>query len=475
MSQSAAHPAPDASAISHHRAARNRRLRLTLVVGILTKPLALFSRLIIVPLLLRYLGVEGYGLYAAIISTTVILSLANLGLHLGLINRLLDCHAADDKELAGRYFSSLMIPFAGAVAVCVMLWTVVTIAVPWARVFHVTDPRWTAQVGWAVWITGTCTFLGFLVNVPASVYAGYQENARAYGWDAAAKIVTFAAMIGVVYTRWGLIGVAAAACASQVAVYFVNTVSLLRDKPWLMPRWSSVEWRLLRTMIGQGISLSILQGAVGLLYQCDKLLISTILTAAAVTEYALIGDLLLVAYGVYMTVLMPLWSFHGDALRRGDWAWARRGLRLSLAVGLLCVGGCTLLLLVEGDWVVRHWTHGQVTHVPRALVAAVGAMFLARAWVDSRSVLLNAAGVVVPQVAFCLTHVVLNLVVAAIAARHFGVIGVAWATPITALVTSVWGSVWMVRRLGARYAASGEAPPPATPLPVPAVAAVVGE
>jgi Na+-driven multidrug efflux pump len=42
---------------------------------------------------------------------------------------------------------------------------------------------------------------------------------------------------------------------------------------------------------------------------------------------------------------------------------------------------------------------------------------------------------------------VLNLALALMLARPFGVEGVAWATPISAMLTSVWGYPWLMKKL----------------------------
>jgi Na+-driven multidrug efflux pump len=73
-------------------------------------------------------------------------------------------------------------------------------------------------------------------------------------------------------------------------------------------------------------------------------------------------------------------------------------------------------------------------------------MFALRAWVDCRSIIVNSAGVLVPQLAFYGGHAVLNVIVAFLLAKRFGIEGVAWATVLTALVTSTWGYPWMIRK-----------------------------
>jgi O-antigen/teichoic acid export membrane protein len=43
-------------------------------------------------------------------------------------------------------------------------------------------------------------------------------------------------------------------------------------------------------------------------------------------------------------------------------------------------------------------------------------------------------------------HALLNLILGVALARRYGATGVAWAMPISGLVTSAWGYPWMLRR-----------------------------
>ena len=99
--------APDVHA--ERRAARGRRLRLSIITSLLVKPLALVITAVTVPLFLRYLGEERYGLYESIGALAAWIALTDAGLGLGLINRLTECHVSGDDHLARRYVSSFSV------------------------------------------------------------------------------------------------------------------------------------------------------------------------------------------------------------------------------------------------------------------------------------------------------------------------------------------------------------------------------
>lgn len=436
---------------------RNRRVFSSVLTALLTKPLSLLAPLVTAPLFLRYLGREGYGLFEAIVAMSALLAVSNAGLTLGLINRLMDCHVSGDLVLARRYVSSLMIALAALIAIAAGAWSLASLLVHWNSIFKTTDPRFATEIPWVVWVTGVCTLVGLLVTMPVAIYSAYQEIAIANVWDGAAKLATFLACVAVVYTRFGLLGVAVASTGVPLLIWGSNTVWLFRRRPWLRPRLSCFDLKLVRSTIADGIFLLLIQMSVQALFSCDRLIIGAAISPAAVTEYALVGRLFISAYGLFMILLTPLWPAHGEALRRGDWPWVRRGLRLSTAAGFTLCSTCGIVLLLFGDTVFRLWTRGQITHVSPNLVLAMTAMFVMRVWVDCRSVILNSANVLLPQVYFFVAHALLNLALALLLARRYGVVGVAWATPITALLTSAWGYPWMLSRQHAKAAAAAKA------------------
>jgi Na+-driven multidrug efflux pump len=147
-----------------------------------------------------------------------------------------------------------------------------------------------------------------------------------------------------------------------------------------------------------------------------------------------------------MLLLGPLWPAYGEAIRRGDGAWVNKTLRYSIVYGCGMMIVFTLVMLLFGDPILRVWTHGRVPHVSRGLIVAVGINFTLWCWITAQSVPLNGAGVIGPQLAVLGTQGILNVALAIVLARRFGVDGVAWSMAIAALASGVWGYPRLIRK-----------------------------
>lgn len=431
------------------RAERLRRFKLAIFSSLLIRPLSVIIPLLTIPLFLKYLGKERYGLYEAVGALAAWLAATNLGLTMGLLNRLVDCHVSGDRALARRYTSTLTLFLAGLLLALLLIFSVVVVFVNWTPVFGVEGDLAKHEAPWAFWIAGVAVLTGLLVSLPNTIYAAEQEQYRANAWEGAGKLVTLGACVVVIFTPFGTPGVVLASAAVAGLVRLVNLFTLFSwEKPWLRPSLRLFDMGLLRSLFSDSILIFALQIACGLLFQMDKTLISVILGSEQVTSYAILGRGYIVCYGMFMLVLTPLWPAVGESLRRGDLAWVKRTLKYSSFLGCGIMLGVAATMLFAGEWVFSLLSRAtnETVHVSTSLILALGTTYFLRAWVDCRSIILLSANVIKPQLIFYCGHAVLNVIVAIPAAYAFGVEGVAWSTSITMLMTSVWGYPYMLRR-----------------------------
>ena len=443
--QAAAHAAADAAI--RYRRERSRRLRWSLVTSLLTKPIAFVTPIVTVPLFLHYLGKERYGLFENVGALTVWLTMANVGLTLGLLNRLTECHVSGDRELARRYVSTLVLVLLGLTVAFTLVISVVVPFVDFSHLFKAGSAEVLRGAPLAVWVAAMITLWGMLFSITQPIYTAYQEHHRNNLWDGVAKGLTLAACLLVVYTGSGLVGVILAAAGVTTLVRFLNTVWLfVWEKPWLLPTPGHFDRKLLRGTIKQGVGLFVISTAAMSIFQIDKLIIGKMLGQDAVAEYSVVGRPFMLAFGLYSLLLAPLWPMHGEALRRGDIDWVRRVLRHSVLAGSGLIVACGAAMFFFGDWILAAWTRGDFFDVSRPLVVAMTALFVLWTWMASLSIVLNSAGVLRPQMWCISAHALLNVIMAVALAKRFGVTGVAWSMSITGLVTSVWGYPWMMRK-----------------------------
>jgi O-antigen/teichoic acid export membrane protein len=447
------------------RAVRVERIKLSIFSSLLTKPLAVIIPFVTVPLFLNYLGTTRYGLYGSIGALAAWLALSNIGLGLGLINKLTDTHVSGDRELARRYVSTILVAILAISVFGIVVLSIVSPLVDWRRVFPTDDPLALRETPWAFWVSGVAVFVGFIASVPSNIYAGYQETHRNNIWDGMAKLSTLIASLLVVRTNLGLVGVCVAVTLVPGLVRLANTIDLFaREKRWLMPHPRLFDRTLLRVLMVESVSLFILHMAAVGIFQVDKVVIGSVLGPEHVTAFDVLGRLFLIVFGMFILVLAPLWPAYGEAFRRGDFRWIKKAVRLSALLGCGAMAACGLTMYFFGEALLRLWTRGQDVELSRMLVLGITATFVSRAWVECRSIVLIGAGYLVPQMYFLGANAILNIAIAIVGAKLFGVEGVAWSIPISTILTSGWGYPLMISRCLRSRAAAAAAAPAASPV-----------
>lgn len=425
------------------------RLKRAWISSLFIRPLSLLTPLVTIPLFLNYLGVERYGMMESVGALAAWLSVTNLGLTLGLQNRLVLLAVKNDKEAAKQCVSTIFFFLFAGMLVMMLLLTFVTPFIDLTRIFSLKNPISQREAPWAFWLAGIATLATLITSLPSSVYFGYQELHRNNVWEGITRVVTFLCCVAVTHTSWGVIGALSAISIAPIVVRMINMAFIFAvDKPFLMPALSHYSNSLLRPLLWQGAIIFLLQFACNMLYQMDKVLIGVLLGSDEVVGYAILGKLYLTVYAVFMTFLHPLWATYGEALGRGDTEWVKKIVRKSTLVGCGLMTAAGVVLLFTADWIVgrlpEHSTDG-IT-ISKSLILAFLVTYALRAFVDSRSVVLLAANILKPQLFYYCGHCVLNLVMAIPAAQWWGVEGVAWCTPVSGLFTSVVGYHLLMRR-----------------------------
>jgi O-antigen/teichoic acid export membrane protein len=168
---------------------RYRRVFLTTAASGLSRGVSITTTLISVPLALKYLGTERYGLWMSISSVIAILGFSDLGINSGLINGISRAHGKDDRQLAKQYVSSAFFLLASMAVVIGTIFAALYGWIPWSFLFRVQSSQALAEAGPAVAVTIGC----FLLNMPAGivnrVQAGYQDGFSANLWSSLGSVM----------------------------------------------------------------------------------------------------------------------------------------------------------------------------------------------------------------------------------------------------------------------------------------------
>lgn len=432
----AARPTSRFSSIAIEREAqRSRRAALSGVTAAAARLVQMGASLITIPLAIRYLGTERFGLWMTVSSLLVMAGFADFGLGNGLLNAVARAHGKDDVDAVRKALSSALAYLCLIAGLLLILFFALYPIVPWADFFRVTSPAARIDAGPTLMVFTIC----FALNLPAGVVQrtqmGLQEGFLTNGWQLAGSVLSVVGLVLGIWLHAGLpMLILAIAGAPLIASALNGLVFFGIRRPDLRPHWRLVSLDTTKQIMSVGVLFFVLQIVVAVAYSADGVVIARAVGAVNVPAYVIpqrLFSLLTMMIAMFVT---PLWPAYGEAISRGDTAWVRRTLYRSLFIVLLVTSAAALILFFASRELI-HWWAGPGINPPLLLLAGLAIWTVMESCGSALAAFLNGSGFLHLQILVASIFGVTCIVAKVYLARRFGSVGLPWATIVT------WGLI----------------------------------
>ena len=411
---------------------RYRRVGLSSVAAIAMRAGTALGALAMVPVLVRLLGAEEFGIWFTITSATVVVGFADLGISNGLVTLIASAGARGDDDEIASYVSSAFFSLGVLGAGLFAAFAAVSPHVDWSGLLNVAEAN-RASVRPAVTALAAAICVSMPLGVAQRVHLGFQEGFLSSLYTGLGVLLGLALALVTAIQRADLVIVVAATLAGPVLMSLVNFAVLFgRRRPHLMPRLREARVTTAGRVIRSGGLFLVLGLAVAVGYESDLLVLSRVLGPEAVTAYAAPMRMFALMPMVAGFLITPLWPAYSDALSRGDLRWARTTFRRSLLVAGALNVPAALVLIAVGRPLVEALVPGASPPLP--LLLGLGTWALLSTVNIPFAMFLNGAHVVRLQVACALLMATTNLPLSIVLARTVGISGPIWATVLTTTV-----------------------------------------
>ena len=431
---------------------RHRRIALASASGIGSRVIASVTMLVSLPLTVRYLGDERYGLWMTIGSLVSVLGVSDLGLGHGVITRVSDADGRADREAAARTVSSAFLLLSAVAVLILALLGACYPLIPWAALYNVSPGSLAAaEAGPASAVFLSCFAIGLPLSVIARFQIGYQDGHVANAWDALGHAASLGALLLVIGVDGGLPWLVLAVSGGPVAVRVASAIAEFRfRRPWLAPRPRLFALGTAMDLLRLGGWYFVIQVSATLAFALDNLIIARMGSPALVATYAVVVRLFGVVITTLSTVQAALWPAYGESISRGDLDWARRTLRRSVAMTSVVAIPSMAILAASGPWLITRFIDPSIEPGPW-LVSGLAAWSLCICVSSAYGVFILGIGGIRLQ-----AMLGASLATCAVAAKVLGmglggITGVGWAGAITAaLALAVQAWVLVPRLLRSR-------------------------
>jgi O-antigen/teichoic acid export membrane protein len=423
----------------HFHSGRGGRAKLAISTSLFSRVVTTAASFVVLPISVRYLGNEGYGLMVTITSVVGWLQFTNMGIGLGLQNALTEEVAKGNFQAQRELVSTAVLSLAGIGLILLVGGLMAFPHVQWTSVFPPTTERFKAEIPWTVLIV----FLGFISTVVLGfvgpIYAARQELHIGSIQAMAAGLVALFGTFVAVHFRLGLLGLTICTIGATSVVQWMFALWTLygRGIAELHPRWANMTRSAAARVYKIGISFFLLQLCNIAFFQIDAFLIVRFLTVDQVTPYSVAQKVFLQASGLFAIVTGSLWAAYGNAKAQADFAWIRKTHGKMVRIFLLLFGLLALLMLLFGHRLLALWV-GAAAAPGTVLIAGVALYFCAREWTALHAMLLNGLNVVRPQVWNLVLTALLTLGLDLYLVRRLGPLGLAVGGFVAFMIAGAW-------------------------------------
>lgn len=408
--------------------------------------IAVAATFIAVPLTVRYLGAERYGVWITLTSILAWLTVFDLGIGNTAINKIAEALALKEFATAklrinAAYVSMTCIALALGLGVLIA-WRFIS----WPSVLGAKMAQNPGEINLAA-AFAIIAFLGsFPFSITPKILAACRKVTLANYWSSAGSVLSLLLLVVATRLRLGLPGLVLAFSGSILLTGALSTAWLYRHFDWLTPALRSIPREHVRELLNTGLPFFAVQIAGIVLLQTDNLIIAQILGAQEVTPYSVTWRLFSYSSLLQVVSMPTLWPAYADAFARRDLTWIRKTYRYNVkfAVGSTLV--FVAILVVIARPFIRLWAGPQA--VPShglVLAMAMWSCLVALCWCES--CLLGAAGRVKGQAIYSGIGAVVNVAASIFLGRAFGLVGIVSGTICAYVVCIIVPQTVEVRRI----------------------------
>lgn len=404
--------------------------------AVVYKAVAMLASFLAIPLMIRYLGQEQFGVWSTLLSVMSWIVFFDLGIGNGLRNKVSEALAKNEKTEAANYIASGY-SLIGLIAFA--LWLIVTALsffIPWQIIFN-TQAIPEATLRLTVQIAAFFIVMNFWVGLVGALLGAVQKTSL----TALGQLVTNALALLLVFTLVkstdaSIIYLAVVYGISLVIANVLLSLWFYQQHRELCPR-PYLDRQHVQPLLSLGLQFFTIQLAVLVIFTTDKILITQLFGPQYVTQYEVVFKLFSVITFAHTLISAPLWSAYTDAYHRGDFAWIKHMLHKQMMI----FGGIVLAVIIVGmgaKSVIALWI-GRELEVSLPLVVTMGLFVMVSTWNNVYAMLVNGIGKIKAQIYTAVIAMLLNIPLALIFTKYFtlGISGVVLATCVSLLFAAV--------------------------------------
>lgn len=410
---------------------RDTRLLLSMCTGILTKFFAVGSALITIPITLKYLGTEDFGLWMLVTGILSVISFSDLGIGMGLQNALSKCVGKDDKASPSKYISTsyFLISF---ISLSILVLLLVTYKfLPTETLFSSDDLQSKENMFQVIVIAIAIFLLGMPIGLIQRVLNGYQKMYISNNLLLAGQVLALLSIFISVWLDLKIIGLISLFLLSPIVVFLCYSTYYYSQNSTLLPHLKNVSKKCIATILNTGVWTVITQLIYTLKMNAPVIIVSSILGLVVLADFSIAHKLISIISVIVNIALQSLWPVYGEAYAREDKQWIIKTMKKSLLYTLLLSLLAVIFVITFSDYIFSIWISDEFS-IDNNILIALSVMAVIINLNVCFAVFLNGTGHFKTQSQFSIVFVSLAIISAYLLAPHYGLLSIILSMTIIA-------------------------------------------
>ncbi len=322
---------------------RSKNVKKNVYFSVLLKVVGVGLSFFTLPLTLHYLTAVEYGVWITLFSIMNWINMLDIGIALGMRNKLAEAVALKNKEAAKIYMSTGVFSIL-CIAIVLLIVMVISInAVDMQSVFNTKDISCN-ELHMAVLLTGVFVTISFVLSLINQVYYAFQKAA----FTGLISVVNGALLLVIIYAltireNHSLVYFVCGFGTAMIVSKVVFIVIFFKKHMDIIPSWRFLKISRLKEISNMGIKFFVIQICCIIGFGFSNILITQLLGPEYVRTYDVVFKIFNISVMIQNLVLAPLWSAYTDAFAKGDYQWIKRVFWKTCRMSTVIVAGMVIV------------------------------------------------------------------------------------------------------------------------------------
>lgn len=415
---------------------KNKILKANISYGLLWKFSGLLFIYLTVPVLLDYMGVEYYGVWATIFTILNAAYFMDLGISLGVKNKLTEALAKNELNEAKIYVSTAYFSISFIAIIILSLGFLLVFSLDMQTLFNTSISERELRI--TMLISIVLVVISFVLNIYKSLLQAFQKTFKVELAMAIYQGLVFMQILLLPkFVEHSLIIIGIVYGVTNILIAFIFSLIFFYKNKNLFPSYSCFKRDKIKEILGLGLDFFVIQIALIIILTTDNMIITYLIGPEATASYSIVNKVYQPFIIVSTFILSPLWTLYTNAYFNKDIVWIKNTItRLNYLFIVLVFG--LILLYFSFDWIIKIWIPEPLSY-SKALLITLSLFVLIKIFGDIYMTFLNGIGQIKLQMWLFVFSAIINIPLSVLFVNYFdlGVTGVIFATCISLLILAI--------------------------------------